>query len=78
MATVTVTSSTQTVNVSSSGTVSVVQSGPTGPAGTNVTSGDGAPSSTPAAVGYIYIDTTADRAYIAVGTASSADWYLIT
>lgn len=40
----------------------------------HVLSGAGAPASTPAKVGNIYIDTTGDDAYIAVGTASSADW----
>lgn len=39
-----------------------------------ISSGAGAPGSTPTKVGDIYIDTTADDAYIAVGTASSADW----
>jgi hypothetical protein len=39
-----------------------------------ITSGAGAPASTPGIVGQIYIDTTNDDAYIAVGTASSADW----
>lgn len=39
-----------------------------------ISSGAGAPSSTPTKVGDIYIDTTGDDAYIAVGTASSADW----
>jgi hypothetical protein len=39
-----------------------------------ISSGAGAPASTPANVGDIYIDTTADEAYIATGTASSADW----
>lgn len=39
-----------------------------------VSSGAGAPSSTPTALGDIYIDTTNDNAYVAVGTASSADW----
>ena len=39
-----------------------------------VTTGAGAPSSTPSAEGDIYIDTTGDTSYIAVGTASSADW----
>jgi len=39
-----------------------------------ITSGAGAPGSTPAKVGDVYIDTTGDDAYIAVGTASSADW----
>lgn len=37
-------------------------------------SGSGAPVSTPGTLGSIYIDTTADEAYIATGTASSADW----
>jgi hypothetical protein len=39
-----------------------------------ISSGAGAPASTPSKVGDIYIDTTGDNAYIAVGTASSADW----
>lgn len=41
-----------------------------------ISSGAGAPSSTPTKEGDIYIDTTGDDAYIAVGTASSADWEL--
>lgn len=40
----------------------------------NISSGAGAPTSTPVKVGDIYIDTTGDDAYIAVGTASSTDW----
>lgn len=40
----------------------------------DISEGAGAPSSTPAKVGDIYVDTTNDDAYIAVGTASSADW----
>lgn len=39
-----------------------------------ISSGAGTPASTPTKVGDIYIDTTGDDAYIAVGTASSADW----
>jgi hypothetical protein len=39
-----------------------------------ISSGAGAPSSTPSKVGDVYIDTTGDDAYIAVGTASSSDW----
>lgn len=39
-----------------------------------ISSGDGAPTSTPTKVGDIYVDKTGDDAYIAVGTASSADW----
>ena len=39
-----------------------------------VTSGAGSPSSTPTAVGDLYVDTTADTVWSAAGTASSADW----
>lgn len=39
-----------------------------------ITTGSGAPGSTPSQEGDIYIDTTNDVGYIAVGTASSADW----
>jgi hypothetical protein len=39
-----------------------------------ITSGAGAPSSTPSAVGDIYVDTTGDIGWVATGTASSADW----
>ncbi len=39
-----------------------------------ISSGAGVPASTPSKVGDIYIDTTNDDAYVAVGTASSADW----
>jgi hypothetical protein len=39
-----------------------------------ITSGSGAPTSTPSNLGDIYIDTTGDIFYIATGTASSADW----
>ena len=39
-----------------------------------VTSGAGAPSTAPSGLGNIYIDTTNDDAYIAVGTVSAADW----
>ena len=39
-----------------------------------VTSGAGAPSSTPESVGDIYVDTTNNYFYIARGTSSSDDW----
>lgn len=39
-----------------------------------MSTGSGAPGTTPAKVDDIYIDTTAPAAYIATGTASSADW----
>lgn len=41
------------------------------------TSGAGAPSSTPTVLGQIYIDSTADRMYVATGTGSSADWDIV-
>ena len=37
----------------------------------------GAPSTTPAVKGAIYVDTTNDRAYISTDTASSADWDIL-
>ncbi len=39
-----------------------------------VSSGSGAPSSTPTMVGSMYIDTDSGRIYIAVGTSGSSDW----
>jgi hypothetical protein len=39
-----------------------------------ISSGAGAPATTPSKEGDIYVDTTADTYYVAVGTASSADW----
>lgn len=42
-----------------------------------ITSGSGAPSSTPTMIGAFYIDTTNRRTYIAHGTSSSADWHEI-
>lgn len=42
-----------------------------------ISSGAGAPASTPGKVGDIYVDTTGDDVYGAAGTASSADWVLL-
>jgi hypothetical protein len=42
--------------------------------GGGVLTGSGAPGVTPSFVGQRYIDTTGNREYYAVGTASSADW----
>lgn len=42
-----------------------------------VSSGTTAPSSTPVAVGQMYVDTTAKKVYVSVGTTSSADWSLL-
>lgn len=40
----------------------------------DVSSGAGAPGTTPGKVGDVYIDTTNDLAYVATDTSSSADW----
>jgi len=39
-----------------------------------ITSGAGVPSSTPAQIGAIYIDTTNSKIYLAIGTSSSSDF----
>lgn len=44
---------------------------------TLISSGTTAPSSTPAKVGDVYLDTTAKKVYFATGTSSSADWTII-
>lgn len=36
-----------------------------------------APTSTPAKVGDVYVDTILRQVYVAVGTTSSADWELL-
>lgn len=38
------------------------------------TTGAGAPSTAPANIGDIYIDTTNSKFYMAMGTGSAADW----
>ena len=38
------------------------------------TTGAGAPSSAPDNVGDIYIDTTNNKMYIAMGTSAASDW----
>lgn len=43
-----------------------------------ISSGAGAPSSTPSRVGAIYVDTTNDEVYIATDTTGSGDWDLAT
>ena len=45
-----------------------------GSGGAIISTGSGAPVSTPSAEGDVYVDTTNDDVYIAAGTASSADW----
>lgn len=39
-----------------------------------ISSGAGAPGSTPARIGAIYVDTSAPALYVAKGSSSSADW----
>lgn len=43
-----------------------------------VYTGTTAPSSTPTAIGSIYVNTVTHDIYIASGTSSSADWELVT
>ena len=41
-----------------------------------ISSGSGAPGSTPARIGAVYVDTSAPALYVAKGSSSSADWQL--
>jgi len=43
-----------------------------------ISSGSGAPASTPAKIGDIYVDTAAPAMYYAKGNSSSADWQILT
>lgn len=45
---------------------------------THIFTGSGAPATTPLGVGNHYVDTLNDETYISVGTASSADWKLLS
>lgn len=40
-------------------------------------SGSGAPSSTPLKLGYIYVDTSGKKVYLATGIGSSSDWTVV-
>lgn len=42
-----------------------------------ISSGSGAPATTPGKVGDIYIDTSNAKVYVATGTSSSADWKIV-
>jgi len=42
-----------------------------------LTSGSGAPLSTPSRIGQLYIDTSGAKVYISTGTTSSADWSIL-
>lgn len=43
----------------------------------DITSGSGAPTSTPSRIGNIYVDTTGIKFYMASGHASSGDWKVL-
>ena len=43
-----------------------------------LSSGAGAPSSTPGKVGDLYVDTTAGKLYFAKAATASSDWVLVT
>ena len=42
----------------------------------HIFTGTTAPSSAPAGIGHHYVDTTAKKTYVSVGTATAADWKL--
>jgi hypothetical protein len=42
-----------------------------------VSSGVAAPTTTPLTVGDIFVDTTANKIYVATGVASSGDWTIV-
>ena len=42
-----------------------------------VSNGAGSPSSTPTALGQVYIDTNAAKVYMSTGTSSSGDWKIL-
>lgn len=42
-----------------------------------ISSGSGAPNSTPSFIGQDYIDTTGKKVYKATGTSSSSDWTIL-
>ena len=46
--------------------------------GSHISSGAGAPSSTPGGLGYVYVDTTNNIIYSAVDTTGSSDWIKTT
>lgn len=39
-----------------------------------VSSGTGAPGTTPSKIGDIYVDTAVPKVYVSTGTASASDW----
>lgn len=42
-----------------------------------VTTGTGAPSSTPTGVGHLYVDTSGKKLYVSTGTTNSSDWTIL-
>ena len=43
----------------------------------NVSSGSGAPATTPSAIGQMYVDTNGKKIYFATGTTNSGDWTIV-
>jgi hypothetical protein len=43
-----------------------------------IETGTAAPTSTPGRVGMIFVDTSTPNVYVAKGTASSADWLIVS
>lgn len=42
-----------------------------------ISSGSGAPASTPTKIGNVYVDTTGTKVYISTGTTNSSDWKIL-
>lgn len=42
-----------------------------------VSTGTGAPGSTPSVVGAMYVDTSGKKVYVATGTTNSGDWAIL-
>ena len=53
------------------------QSAPAAASTPTISSGTAAPNTAPAKVGDIYVDTNADKVYIATGTAADTDWTVL-
>jgi len=74
-----VTNTTDLVTLNSSGVLNVTGSvtTPSVSCSPTISSGIAAPSTTPAKVGNVYVDTTNKKIYFSTGTASSADWTIV-
>jgi len=42
-----------------------------------ITSGSGAPSSTPSKIGNIYVDTAGSKVYVSTAISASGDWKIL-